>query len=143
MPEPSAYHQTPSSPSPSTPNASAAKGEETSETVDFLPPLVSRILIAGWILLFSGRWLVVQGLEAAGLLGPDQVQRLDDSVLGRGYVLLLSITLVTLAMRIVRGRRAGPAPLNPKTGFDAPADPDLTAVGTVEAEASARGGKQA
>jgi hypothetical protein len=131
------------SPLPDTQHGPMTEGEETGETVDFLPPLVSRILITGWILLFSGRWLVVQGLAAAGLLGPEQVERLDDVVLGRCYLVLLSVTLVTLALRIVRGLPPEKAPLDSETGFSAPAKPDPTAVGTVEAEASARGGKQA
>ena len=131
------------SPLPDTQDGPITEGEETGETVDFLPPFVSRILITGWILLFSGRWLVVQGLVAAGLLGPEQVERLDDVVLGRCYLVLLGVTLVTLALRIVRGLPPKKAPLGSEAGFSATAKPDPTAVGTVEAEASARGGKQA
>lgn len=142
MPEPSAQDWA-NSPASDTLNETPAAVEETSETVAFLPPLVSRVLIAGWILLFSGRWLVVQGLAAAGLIGPDQVERLDDVVLGRCYLVLLSVTLVTLAVRIARGLRPGTEPLISQSGFDSPAEPDSTAVGTVEAEASAGGGKQA
>lgn len=83
---------------------------EAEATVAPLPPLVSRILIACWILLFSVRWLVVQGMIAAGFFGPDlptnldRIDKLDriDSSLGRCYLFLLSITLVVGGVRIVR-----------------------------------------
>lgn len=131
-----------------------AATEEGSETVTFLPPLVSRILIVGWILLFAGRWIVVQGMDAAGLLLPQriaatgvllpsQAESLDDAVLGPCYLLLLSITLVTFALRMVRGLHSEKDPGGSKTGFKAQAGPEPVAEGTVEVESSDRGGKQA
>lgn len=128
--------------------------EEDSGTVAFLPPLVSRILIVGWILLFAGRWIVVQGLDAAGLLLPQrmtatglllpsQAERLDDAVLGPCYLLLLSITLVTFVLRMVRGLHSEKDLIGSKTGFKAQAGPEPIAEGTVEVDSSDRGGKQA
>jgi hypothetical protein len=116
---------------------------EAGETVAFLPPLVSRILIAGWILLFAGRWLVVQGMTAAGLIAPELVDRLDENVLGRCYLLLLSVTLVTLIVRIVLGRNSRPYPAGSQTDYIAPGRPVSAVEGTVKAESSDRGGKQA
>ena len=117
--------------------------EEAGATVEFLPPFVSRALIAGWILLFSGRWLVVQGLVAAGLFGPDQAERLDDALLGRCYNLLLSLTLVTLLVRLVRGLHFKRDSGDPNTDRGVPERPVSAVEGAVEAESSHRGGKQA
>ena len=117
--------------------------DEASATVEFLPPFVSRALIAGWILLFAGRWLVVQGLAAAGLFGQDQVDRLDESVLGRCYLLLLSVTLVTFAVRIVRGLSSEKDLFGAKPSGKAQEGAVSAVVGAVEAESSDRGGKQA
>lgn len=115
---------------------------ESDATVAFLPPLVARALIAGWILLFSGRWIVVQGMSAAGLLDPDRVARLDDTVLGPCYLLLLSITLMTFALRIVRRARFGRGPLGTNTGFETPRRPVSAVEGTDKAEMSDQGGNQ-
>ncbi len=128
---------------PSRPRNESDAEEEFAETVAFLPPLVSRMLILGWILLFAGRWLIVQGMVAAGLLAPELVEKLDTLVLGRCYLALLSVTLVTLVVRIVRDRTSRPhspaakADLNPRGGPTSAVDE------TVEAESSDRGGKQA
>ncbi len=139
MPEPPAHNRV-ISPASDFPRKAGAD-EEAGETVAFLPPLVSRIFIAGWLLLFSGRWLVVQGMAAAGLLGSDQVERLDHGLLGICYFLLLSVTLVTLIVRIARGLNSRQDPLDSKTDFNAHV---VSAIeGTAEAESTDRGGKQA
>lgn len=117
--------------------------DEADATVVFLPQLVSRALIVGWMLLFSGRWLVVQGLAAAGLLGPEQVEQLDDVVLGRCYLLLLSVTLVTLLLRMARGRYSEQNPIGLHTDRNAQEGPGSAVAGGVEADSSDRGGKQA
>ena len=125
-------------PERSGPRADGAQGdEEAGETVAFLPPWLSRGLILGWVLLFAGRWLVVQGMAAASLIGPEQVDSLDEKLLGRIYLLLLSVTLVTLALRIARGLQADRGSLG--SGSTPPAGPAAAA----EAAASDRGGKQA
>lgn len=105
---------------------------EVEETVAFLPPLVSRILIAGWMLLFAGRWLIVQGMTAAGLLGPDQVDSLDNA-LGRCYLLLLSVTLVTLVVRIVQGLNSRQDPPGSKSDFSAQVEPAAAVEAMAEA----------
>jgi hypothetical protein len=117
--------------------------DEASATVEFLPPLVSRALIAGWILLFAGRWLVVQGMAAAGLFGQEQVDQLDENVLGRCYLLLLSVTLVTFIVRIVRGLSSERDPFGANTAGNAREGAVSAVEGAVEAESSDRGGKQA
>lgn len=117
--------------------------EEAGATVEFLPPFVSRALIVGWILLFSGRWLVVQGLAAAGLVGPEQVEKLDDAALGRCYLLLLSVTLVTLLARLVRGLHSERDPGDPNMDRSVQERSVSAVEGAVEAESSDRGGKQA
>lgn len=116
---------------------------EADSTVTFLPPMVSRILMVGWLLLFAGRWLIVQGMSAAGLIAPELVETIDEKVLGRLYLLLLSVTLVTLVVRIVRGRSSQSEPLGSKMDFNAQEESVSAIEGAGEAETSDRGGKQA
>ena len=108
--------------------------DEAEGVITFLPPLVSRILIAGWIVLFAGRWLVLQGMVAAGLLAPELVEKIDELALGRCYFLLVSVTLVTLIVRIVRSRDAQQDPLHSKTDLNAHVGSGAAVEGTVEAD---------
>jgi hypothetical protein len=122
---------------------------DTFDTVPFLPPLVSRTLIAAWILLFSSRWLVVQGLIAGGFFGPDSPlnsERMDkidriDPAMGRCYLFLLSVTLIIGVLRIAGGLRKAPA------GTDGDVNVEASSVSAEEASGRARssdrGGKQA
>jgi hypothetical protein len=122
---------------------------DTSDTIPFLPPLVGRTLIAAWILLFSCRWLVVQGLIAAGFFGPDspmnseRIDKLDriDTAMGRCYLFLLSVTLVIGVLRIAGGRRQTPA--GSARNLDVQAESDSARAATGKTASSDRGGKQA
>jgi len=123
--------------SPSSESPDDRAEEDAGGIVTFLPPIVSRILIAGWVLLFAGRWLVVQSMDAAGLLAPGLVESIDNG-LGRCYLLLLSVTLVTLVVRIVRGRSSQPDPVNSKLDFNAQEGSASAVKDTVGAESSDR-----
>jgi len=137
--------------SPSSDLPSALEQEEADTTVSFLPPVVSRLFIGAWILLFATRWLLVQGLLAVGFFGPDIPENLDridkmdriDTAMGRGYLVLLSVTLVTLVVRIVQGRKSQPEPIGSKMDFNAQEVSESAIEGAVGAETSDRGGKQA
>ena len=73
---------------------------------EVLPPAVNTLLGVSWILLFAGRWILVQLLLAAGVLSPNAVADLDDRVLVRCYLALLAITIVVVVLRIMRAARA-------------------------------------
>ena len=55
-----------------------------------------------WILMFGGRWLGVPLLQMSGLLTPETVAFLDDGPLQKIYLIMLSMTLLVLALRTVR-----------------------------------------
>ncbi len=128
--------------SPGAPNSMESGGEDERdavvETVAFLPKWFSLTMIVGWITLFSGRWLIIQGMEAAGLLAPEQVEHLDASLLTPCYVLLLSITLVVLVLRFVPRPKvpaASPVPENVVS--------EVVVEKTMQSDVSSRRGKQA
>jgi len=82
---------------------SATGLEPELETEPDVIPMGSRVVLATlWILLFGGRWLLVPLLQWAGVLSRDLVIMLDDGPLQKFYLILLSITLVVLALRAVR-----------------------------------------
>ena len=115
------------------------ENEAADATVSFLPPVVSRIFIGAWILLFAARWLIVQGLMTIGFVGMERV----DAALERCYLFLLSVTLVTLVVRIVQGRKSQPEPIGSKMDFNAQEVSASAIEGAVGADTSDRGGKQA
>ena len=137
--------------SPSSDLSSDPGMEEANATVTFLPPVVSRIFMGAWILLFAVRWLIVQGLITVGFFGSDLPQNLDridkmeriDTAMGRCYLLLLSVTLVTLVVRTVQGRKSQPELIGPKMDFNAQEVSAPAMEDAVEADTSDRGGKQA
>ena len=128
--------------SPSSDLSSDPEREEAEATVAFLPPVVSRIFMGAWILLFAARWLIVQGLITVGFFGPDLPQNLDridkmeriDTAMGRCYLLLLSVTLVTLVVRTVQGRKSQPELVGSKMDFNAPEVSPPAIEGAVEAD---------
>ena len=82
-------------------------GDEIDEPAgDILPLAALDLLAAAWVVLFMGRWVVVQLLLAASLLTPSMVSDLDDRLLFRCYLVLLAVTIVVLALRAVRGATA-------------------------------------
>jgi len=125
--------------SPSSDLTSAPEQEEAHITVSFLPPVVSRLFIGAWILLFAARWLIVQGLMAIGFVGMERV----DAAMERCYLFLLSVTLVTLVVRIVQGRKSLHDPIASKMDFNAQEVSASAAEGAAGADTSDTGGKQA
>ncbi len=121
-------------------NAGESDFDSDSETIDFLPKKVSIAFIVAWIVLFSGRWLIVQGLLAAGLLGQEQTDLLDEKVLTPCYVLLLSATIVVFVVRIVRGLRPG---ADEAMRERAEAETEFARENARQFDASAERGKQA
>lgn len=75
---------------------------DTEEQPDVLPAWANTVMASGWILLFGGRWLLVPLVQAAGLVSPDQVAEWDANLLTKVYLILLSITCIVLALRVVR-----------------------------------------
>ena len=80
--------------------------EEDANGRDVVPPLVGRLLGLSWIVLFAGRWTVLQLLLAAGVISPSALADLDDRVLVRCYLVLLAITITVVALRAVRSAQA-------------------------------------
>lgn len=147
MPEPPA-HNSISADAPSLP---PVLEEEGGDTIAFLPPLVSRILIASWVLLFSARWLIIEALIAVGFFGPDDPRNTDriqtlariDTKMGQYYLFLWSITLVILVLRIARSLRPAEHPAGSKMDFKTQAGAVSDEEATGRAEMSDRGGKKA
>ncbi len=79
---------------------------------DVLPPIVNQLLGASWVLLFAGRWTIVELLLAAHVLTPSMVSDLDDQILIRCYLVLLAVTITVVILRAMRsaGRRATERP---------------------------------
>ena len=69
---------------------------------DVLPGSLNSLMAILWMSLFGGRWLIVPLLQVTRLLTPDQVAALDDGLLKKTYLILLSITCLVLALRAVR-----------------------------------------
>lgn len=69
---------------------------------DVLPESLNSLMALLWMSLFGGRWLLMPLFQAARLINPDQVAALDDGLLKKTYLILLSITCVVLALRAVR-----------------------------------------
>src|ERR1043165_5544714 len=74
---------------------------------EVVPSLANGLLALCWIVLFAGRWIVVQLLLAAGLLSPTLVADLDDGVLMRCYLALLAVTIMVLVLAAMRAARSG------------------------------------
>ena len=74
------------------------------EISDVVPPTVRQIIAWLWIALFGGRWIVISLLQWNGILTPEQTAALDENVLSRLYVVLLALTLLILALRLLRSR---------------------------------------
>lgn len=72
------------------------------ETSDVLPDPVNRLLASAWILLFGGRWILVNFLLAFGVLNVSQVAVLDDPILLRCYLALFCVTLLVVILRALR-----------------------------------------
>jgi hypothetical protein len=85
---------------------------------DVLPSWANPLLALLWIALLGGRWVVLSFLAAVGLLVPAQVVRLDESVLLPLYLILLVITVVVTALRVVRGTRPVSASRRAAVGRD-------------------------
>ena len=77
-----------------------------SRPADVVPPMVATLLGLSWVVLFAGRWILVQLLLAAGLLSSFMVADLDNGVLIRCYLALVAITVVVLVLRSLRGLSA-------------------------------------
>lgn len=77
-------------------------GSATEQEPDVFPTSVNVLMATLWILLFGGRWLGVPLLQIAGLLTPQTVAFMDDGPLQKIYLIMLSITLLVLALRTVR-----------------------------------------
>jgi hypothetical protein len=71
------------------------------EPSDALPEWAITLLMALWLLLFGGRWVVVNLLILAGLLTMPQLTELD-RFLTLAYLALFVLTVVTLALRGMR-----------------------------------------
>lgn len=77
---------------------------------DVLPAWANSLLAACWILLFGGRWIVVNLLIGAGLLTFQTPARLDRMALLPLYLVLFILTFVVVALRAVRGARLASQP---------------------------------
>jgi hypothetical protein len=139
------YYASPSNNHLPTPVDRQEAGDDSAATVSFLPSLVSRALVAGWILLFAVRWIVIQGMDAAGLLNSQTVTAadLDAKFLRPVYLVLLSVSLIVLLLRIARSRSSSEDPSGSKRDVDPQSGPALAAADAVEVAATDRGGKQA
>ena len=85
---------------------------------DVLSPDAAALLAAAWVALFGGRWALPPLLEAAHLVTPEQVSGLDRLVLDKVYLVLLCITIVVAALRVVRS--AGSKTVRSNSGEQAP-----------------------
>ena len=74
--------------------------------VDVLPAWANQGMAVLWILLFGGRWIAVPFLNVAGVVSPKQVELLDVLVLEKCYLILFALTMVVLALRLVRAPRS-------------------------------------
>lgn len=81
--------------------------ETDDDTPDVTPPVVRELLILGWLLLFGGRWLLFPVLQLLGVLAPDQVAVLDETILLRCYLVLLAFTILIAVLRVVRAAQSG------------------------------------
>lgn len=78
------------------------RGESSDPSKDVVPRLLNQILGAAWIALFSGRWICIPLLLAFRLIPSSLVADLDDSVLFRLYLILVAITILVVALRLLR-----------------------------------------
>lgn len=69
---------------------------------DVLAAPLNALFALMWVLLFSGRWLFVPLLQAAGVLSVEQVAAWDEGLLYKTYLTLLFLTCIVLALRAAR-----------------------------------------
>jgi hypothetical protein len=89
-----------------------------SRSSDVLPAWANQILGLLWVLLFGGRWIVVPMLWWNGFMTPEQIAVLDENVLLRVYLVLFTVTILVVALRLVRRERV--APSSERASSDAP-----------------------
>ncbi len=72
---------------------------------EIFPQVINHLLILFWLVLMGGRWVVGQALIAFAIVPADKVSAFDETVGLRCYLVLLMITLIHAALRMIRSMR--------------------------------------
>lgn len=81
---------------------------EPEETSDVVPKWAIQLLMALWLLLLGVRWLITPFLMLGDPAIAEQVVGLDRGLLLRCYQMLLVVTLLVPALRLVRRVQKSP-----------------------------------
>lgn len=103
------------------PDISMPDAEEDDQGPDVLPEPLMQGLIAAWLLLFGGRWLLAPVLQWNLLLSPTDLHAWDENILLKLYLVLLAITLIVVALRWVRGVQARSAQASARSAISSAA----------------------